>query len=152
MLPTCQSEEILHGEPRDADGLQQGEVRVVHRLVCRVIIAEGGESVEAHPHRAQQHQRDGEQRDVASYQRPAAGAYLGALQHKSMPTNEIATTLILKYRNIGNLLIWCAHHFQVSLEGAFYKNCTKKLLMRLLEGVPEQPLVLAQHARPEILD
>ena len=71
MLPTCQSEEILQGEPGDADGLQQGEVGVVHRLVCGVIVSEGGESVETHPHRAQQHQRDGEERDVTGYQRPA---------------------------------------------------------------------------------
>ena len=61
---TCQSEEVLYGEPGDADRLHQGEHRVLYRprALC-VQQLELRHGVHAHTEGGHQHQRDREQGD-----------------------------------------------------------------------------------------
>ena len=62
--PTCQPEEIFNSEPGDADGLDEGEHRVLNRpLSLAVPHLELRHSVEAHGQRGENHQHHGDQGD-----------------------------------------------------------------------------------------
>ena len=56
--PTCEPENVLYGEPRDADGLDHGEVDVVGRLPVLVHPLQVGQRVERHADRRRDDERD----------------------------------------------------------------------------------------------
>ena len=62
-------EQVLDGEPRDADGLDEGELGVVDGLALGVgvggwpAVLHRGERVQRHPHRGDHHEGDRYHRD-----------------------------------------------------------------------------------------
>ena len=57
---TCQPEEVLDGEPHDADGFDHGQLRVVLRVPVFVHDRHRGDGVGRHAGRRQHHERDGD--------------------------------------------------------------------------------------------
>ena len=53
-------EEVLQGEPGDADGLHQGQLGVVDGLVVQVKVLELGHRVEDHPNGGDDHEQHGD--------------------------------------------------------------------------------------------
>ncbi len=61
--PTGKSQQVLDGEPRDADGFDEGQLGVVDRLPVRVPVLHRRHRVEGHADRRGNHEDDGYHRD-----------------------------------------------------------------------------------------
>ena len=57
---TCKSEQVLDGEPGDADGFHHGQLGIVGRVAVLVDDADRGDGVDRHGGRRQHHERDGD--------------------------------------------------------------------------------------------